>query len=174
MRMRAAGAVGVAVVAVAGLMLVGCAPTGHSCPAIGWTNTVAVQLEGDDAALDRVVEVRLCDDVGCSTPLLSTPPPLEPITPLSSVPLSPVPGEPSAEADHAPSYTAYAAGRDSWKVDLGMSSPGSVQLIAFDADGVPLGEAPATLRWVRVGGTAECGGPMQADAVELPVATPAG
>lgn len=106
-------------------------------------------VEGVDAALDRVVEVQLCDDTGCSTPKGTTAP------------------------DEPPYYVAYPSGAGSWMVDVLMSAPGTADVRAFDAEGVVLGEVSTTLTWVRVGGSAECGGPMQTDPVVLPVAVPA-
>ncbi|WP_157127229.1 hypothetical protein [Cnuibacter physcomitrellae] len=173
MRMRAGA---VAATATAAVVLVGCAPLVKACPDIGWINTVTVQLEGDDNALARVAEVQLCDEVGCSAPLLSTPLPLEPLT---TVPPGVDVDDPSTwpQPTSVPGgplyYNAYASGRDSWMVDVGMSAPETAEVRAFDAQGAVLGEVSATLQWVRVGGSAECGGPMQADPVVLPIAPPA-
>lgn len=46
---------------VAAMILTGCVH--FACPAIGWMNTLTIELDGDAAAVDRV---QLCTDVASS------------------------------------------------------------------------------------------------------------
>ena len=50
---------------------------------------------------------------------------------------------------------------DTWTFTL-FSSPRSVMLRALDEDGDPVARTEVDVGWERVGGTAECGGPMEA------------
>jgi hypothetical protein len=50
---------------------------------------------------------------------------------------------------------------------FGFATPDSVTLVVRDAAGV-LAEHEADLDWTRVGGSAECGGPSEADAIVVP------
>ena len=50
---------------------------------------------------------------------------------------------------------------DTWTFTL-FSSPRSIMLRALDDDGDTLARTEVDVGWVRVGGTAECGGPMEA------------
>ena len=67
-------------------------------------------------------------------------------------------------------------GPDEWRapltgtataVQLGMTAPESVVVTVADAAGAELARVAADLDWVRVGGSAECGGPSEA-AVAVP------
>lgn len=136
------------------LVLIGCdAFPEAACPAIGWLNTVDVQLEGSVDQLERVASVELCDDRGCSTSE-SQPVPPSPIA---------VPGTVS------PYYRAESNGRGRWSVDVGMAAPDNVTVRAFALDSTLLGEVEADLAWIRVGGSEQCGGPMSTDPLALPL-----
>jgi hypothetical protein len=50
-----------------------------------------------------------------------------------------------------------------------MSAPKAVTVRASSADGTVLAERKVTLEWTRVGGTEQCGGPMEAPVVRLRV-----
>ncbi|GAB6937312.1 hypothetical protein ACQP60_10265 [Isoptericola variabilis] len=52
---------------------------------------------------------------------------------------------------------------DTWTFTL-FSSPRSITLRALNDDGDVLARTEVDVGWVRVGGTAECGGPMEAHA----------
>lgn len=138
MRRRRAG-----IVVVAGLVsltgLAGCAP--FACPAIGWSNTLVAQLDGDTSA---VAHVQLCTDDGCA--------PVEggdPSGPLGSVQLE-----------------AQDAG--SWTFSIGMDRPDQVTVRTLAADGTVLSDTEVAPAWVRVGGSEQCGGPGEATVTVRP------
>lgn len=108
------------------------------CPAIGWSNQLRVHLAGDIAAVDRV---SFCAGAECTPP-----PPTSPATPMPGF-----------------DGSATRAG-DVWTLQLGMTTPRSGRLAAYDSDGAQLLERRVALSWKRVGGTAACGGPERADA----------
>src|SRR3712207_3397892 len=82
----------------------GCATPGV-CPAIGWSNSAAVVLEGP---VDGVAKVQFCPDGTCSiTPQPGTAPKTT-ITPGASIPgkaepaVPATPGTPVGDAEHSP------------------------------------------------------------------------
>ena len=132
MRRRRAG-----IVAVAGLVtvigLTGCVP--FACPAIGWSNTLTVQLDGDTTAVDQV---QLCTEEGCA---------------------------PASDADPSGSLgwiTVEDTDGESWTFSLGMSRLEQVTVRTLAADGTVLSDTDVTPEWVRVGGSEQCGGPGEA------------
>lgn len=113
--------------------LTGCTPL--ACPAIGWSNIVTVQLRGDTSS---VAQVQLCVDGACG--------PAEDVDmtgPLGMVSLS----------DHEGGAWAF-------HVDMGFPSEFTVRSLA--ADGSVLSDSEVAPEWVRVGGSAHCGGPAEA------------
>ncbi|MCZ2812738.1 hypothetical protein O2W15_14970 [Modestobacter sp. VKM Ac-2979] len=115
-------------------------PVGQACPAIGWSNGLTVELADGWPAADAV-------RVECTSPC------------------GPVAMAPSAEEPDA--FTVPLAGGTAsvpiTSVPI-MGAPGSVTVAVLAADGAPLGRADLDLDWVRVGGSAECGGPHEATA----------
>jgi plasmid stability protein len=135
---RRAGLVAVAGL-VAAMWLTGCAPS--ACPAIGWSNTLTVQLDGDASAVDQV---QLCTDDGCA--------PAEEFDP--SGPLGQV--------------TVEGSDGDSWTFSLGMTRPEQLTVRALAADGTVLSDTQVSPEWVRVGGSEQCGGPGKATVAVQP------
>jgi hypothetical protein len=133
-------------VALAGLLtLVGCDAGGPpaACPAIGWSNTVTVELAGDWPAVDGgSVRLACSSPCGCYVRLDEDP------APVVQVPL-PLGRSPSVE------------------FGLLMTTPASAVVTVLGADGAVLAEVDTDLDWVRVGGSEECGGPHEAT-VEVP------
>lgn len=131
------------IVAVAGLVtvmcLTGCAP--FACSAIGWSNTLTVQLEGDTTAVDQV---QLCTDDGCA--------------PAEDADLSGPLGFVSVEAQDG----------DSWTFSVGMDRLERFTVRALAADGTVLSDTEVAPEWVRVGGSAQCGGPGEATVAVRP------
>ena len=120
------------------LAVAGCgAGDGAVCPAIGYSSTLVVELdEGWPEQPGRSVRV------DCAEPC--------PPDPLSTV----APGD---------ERTVELIGRSatvSW-----FDGVDSVVVSVLDVDGTPLAEVESELDWVRVGGTAECGGPMSATVI---------
>lgn len=131
MRRRRAG-----IVAVAGLVtvmgLTGCVP--FACPAIGWTNALTVQLDGNASAVNQV---QLCTEAGCA------PAEDESVTgPLGLV---------AVEAQNGDAWT--------FAVD-GLPDTFTVRTLA--ADGTVLSDTEVTPEWDRIGGSEQCGGPSEA------------
>ena len=128
---RRAGIVAVAVL-VTVMGLTGC--VSFACPAIGWTNALTVQLDGDTSAVDQV---QLCTDDGCA------PVGDEDITgPLGLV-------------------TAEKKTDDAWTFAVdGLPDTFTVRTLA--ADGTMLSDTEVTPEWDRIGGSEQCGGPSEA------------
>lgn len=122
--------------AVAGLVtamgLTGCVP--FACPAIGWTNTPTVELDGDTAT---VAQVQLCTDAGCA--------------PADDVDMT------------GPLGLISVADRDgdTWTFSVD-SLPDTFTVRTLAADGTVLSDTEVTPEWERVGGSAQCGGPGEA------------
>jgi len=179
------------VAVAAGLIwaLTGCVTSGV-CPAIGWGSSVVIELVGPTNDVDSV---RLCVDGHCTTgpqalpdePLVvatvdpsiyATIAPRDP----SEIPTDPsaipaVPFELSAPEYPAPSDESYLIGgfaeqvdNNTWRIDMYMGAAGEVTVQALSADGSVLAETVTELEFVRVGGTAGCGGPTRAE-VELAI-----
>lgn len=133
------------IVTVAGLIAVlglsGCVsiPFG-ACPAIGWLNTLTVALDGDTAAVDQV---QLCTEAGCA--------------PASDVDMTGPLGLITV-ADHD---------GDTWTFSVD-SLPDTFTVRTLAADGTALSDTEVTPEWVRVGGSAQCGGPHEATVTVQP------
>ena len=120
------------IVAVTVMGLTGCVP--FACPAIGWTNALTVQLDGNTSAVDQV---QLCTEAGCA------PVEDENVTgPLGLV-------------------TVEAQNSDAWMFSVdGLPDTFAVRTLA--ADGTMLSNTEVTPEWDRVGGSEQCGGPSEA------------
>ena len=114
------------------ILVSGCGTT--MCPAIGWFNTVNVQLDVSDAA-----RIELCAEAKCTSH-----------------------GD-HQDAQESTPYSVERVSESSWKVRLGMSTPDHAVIRAFSPSDHLLARERVTLDWARVGGTEECGGPHQAD-----------
>ncbi|RLQ81381.1 hypothetical protein D9V28_13555 [Mycetocola zhadangensis] len=162
---------------------------GFACPAVGYISSVKIELGGN---ADDVVEVRLCDDDGtCSAPRLDLTPveeaPLEVIEPdqlaeqlAEQQAKSPAEQQvdPRTEQQVEPSpmptrvevlYFATKVNDNSWSVEMPFGVPDDVVVTAYRVDGMVAGETSLTLDWKRVGGSAQCGGPMEAGPVEIDI-----
>lgn len=130
-------------VAVAGLVtamgLTGCVP--FACPAIGWSNTFTVQLDGDTLAVDQV---QLCTDDGCA--------PAEDVDPTGPL------GFVSVEDQDG----------DSWTFSVGMNRLEQVTVRTLAGDGTVFSDTEVTPEWMRVGGSEQCGGPGEATVTVRP------
>ncbi|MBP2456507.1 hypothetical protein ABID70_002030 [Clavibacter michiganensis] len=130
----------------------GCASSGNACPAIAWANQAEIRLTGSAQAVERVAWVELCDDSACSRSAED-------------------PRDPDADG-RLPmdlTYEAVRSSPDVWTMQLVMSAPDAVALTAYAADASVLATADVDLEWTRVGGDAQCGGPGEADPVDLPI-----
>jgi len=180
---RRSGAVLGGLLAVA--VLSGCSfETFTACPAVGYGSTLHVHVAGDGTDIG---EVRVCDPEGaCSAPsprirpVETAEPPIEPATPSTTTAGPGLPatdpglgipqpdGFPDAVEVEAP--LAYAqGGGNRWWFDFVLGGPPRVTVTALAFDGSVLAEIASDLVWQRVGGTAECGGPMQAGPIILEV-----
>lgn len=139
-----------------------------ACPAIAWSNSLTVSLDG---AVENVSRVEFCAEDVCSVradgPVRvpetvvspgSVPPP------ATTLPLTPAPG-PSA-----PPYSPFTVSRAddrTWTVNLLMQAPKTATITAYSADGGVLARRDVELGWTRVGGSEACGGPGTAGPVRL-------
>lgn len=129
---RAAAAIATAVLLVA---LPGCAT---ACPAIGWINSVTV----DVGAVDGVEDLQFCIDDECS-PRTSEAPPTGSVSTMLQ-----------ADRDG-----------DEWTLRLDMTAPETVVIRLFGADGALLQESEHALDWTPP--TGECGGASTAPPIVL-------
>jgi len=128
-----------AAVLVTALGLTGCVPS--ACPAIGWSDSVTVRLDEDSATVARV---QLCTDDGCA------------------------PAEHPDSAGPVESVSVASQDADAWTFSVDMSFPREFTVRALAADGTVISDTERAPEWVRVGGSARCGGPSRATvAVEL-------
>ncbi len=149
----------------------GCAlGPGTACPAVGYTNTVELRLEGAEA--DRVARIAYCSGAGC-TP--TTAPSLAPSddAPLApsdaaaaprpgvATPAAPPTGTPGPAA---PLFPATEHDGDVWRIVGIADAPAQARVALLDERGGTLRTAEVTLRWTRVGGSEQCGGPSTARA----------
>ncbi|MCL9663625.1 hypothetical protein L2091_00080 [Curtobacterium albidum] len=165
------GTTGVATAsAVLVLVATGCAGIGPTaCTAIGWSNTVAVEIPGSADPASGVAGVVVCQGVDC-TPGETTPPVL-PTAPGDATPGGPPAGIPSSDAsvptDDAVRSLVFPTATpdgDVWSVPTtGTDERGRVAVIGA-ADRV-LVERDVRFTWVRHGGSEQCGGPSTAQVV---------
>ena len=130
-RVKISGVLGTATL----LALTGCAPPPVACPAIGWINSLTVELVGDTSS---VAAVQLCTPHGCA---------------------------PSPDLDPSSSWALVALtdrDGDSWSFSTDMSAPDELVVKTLTADGVVLSEESVAPDWTRVGGSEQCGGPSEA------------
>lgn len=128
-----------AVVLAAVALATGCnAGPSTACPAIGWGSRLVVEL-GDGWPGAGAVRLECPSWCGLA--------------------VDPVDDGPDAVTVQLTGSTAY--------VPFMMAAPEDVIVTVLAADGTVLSTAEVELDWVRVGGSAECGGPTEAT-VEIP------
>lgn len=140
------------------------------CPAIGWSNSVTVVLDGP---VDAVAKVQFCPDGVCSdTPQPSTAPkstitPSEDSLPGQAATAAPAsPGTPASGTVYG-IYTGRKIDQRTWQFITPMSAPKKATVKALDALGQVLAQRNVELTWTRVGGTEQCGGPSTAGPITL-------
>ncbi|MGF0118682.1 hypothetical protein ACQFYA_20515 [Promicromonospora sp. Marseille-Q5078] len=104
----------------------------QACPAIGYSSLLAVTMTGETLEVD-LVQVRDSDRWQ--------------------------PPAPGSEDATAPSLMTSRDG-DTWTFTL-VYPPNPIALRALDDAGDVIARTEVDVHWVRVGGTAECGGPME-------------
>ncbi len=124
-----------AVVLLSALGLSSCSGSAQACTAIGWSNALIVQFEGESA---EVSDLELCADPNCSSEDAGR------SAELTMVELSPREGP-----------------DDPWRFILsGGLDPLYVRVLG--AEGAVLTVTPIEPDWIRVGGSERCGGPHEA------------
>ena len=146
-----------------GSMLGGCslAPQ-FACPAIGWINTATVVLEGP---VQKAQTVELCVEGICSV-MADQPQQLdEPLEVATAIP------QETALPAAQPVTPPFASKVDdhTWTFDLMMGAPKVVTVRALSADDTTLAEREVKLSWKRVGGSEQCGGPVQTPPIVLSI-----
>jgi len=124
-----------ALVAGATFALTGCTSLPSACSAVGWSNSLTVELEGDTSG---VSQVQLCTEDGCA-PARD----IDPSGPLGQI-----------------SVARQAGG--TWSFSTGMTNLDALTVRTIAADGAVISETEVTPEWVRVGGSEQCGGPGKA------------
>jgi hypothetical protein len=157
-------------VALLGILTSGTAAcsTPNVCPAIGWSNSATVILDGE---VEAVHVVEFCDEGSCS--VLPSEAPRGSMKSLSPAP-GPTAGAPVPTATAAPpqihrQYIGRKVDGRTWQFSALMSSPERVTVRALSANGEVLAERDVDLEWKRIGGSAECGGPATAGPINLAV-----
>ena len=134
--MRTTGRRRPGLVTVTGLVtmmgLTGCVPV--ACPAVAWTNTLTVQLDGDASGVNQI---QLCTEAGCA----------------------PVGGENTTGPLGL--VTVERQTSDAWTFSVD-GVPDSFTVRTLAADGTVLSDTEVIPEWVRIGGSAQCGGPSEA------------
>lgn len=159
---------------IGALLLTGCST---ACTAVGWIDSVTVNLAGDTAAVHRV---QLCVQGTCSQDgvVPSAPETLHTVRPVPerSVPElsagAATPAEPPAGAvptsapelsgpqpTSGPVLSGQRAGDTAWEFQVLGEHPQDVTVRVLDAEGGVLAEQDASLDWKRTGGSERCGGP---------------
>lgn len=129
----------------------------NACPAIGWVNSVSIEVEGDAGAVQRL---ELCADGSCSTRAADEKSGFNPVDP-------PFPSASAADPSSDAGLGAGAADANTWEFFVDMSAPDSVMVRAWAASGEILAEQDFPLDWKRVGGSERCGGPMSTPPLRL-------
>jgi hypothetical protein len=154
------------------LGLVSCA-TPSVCPAIAWSNSLTVALDG---AVESVGVVEFCVEDTCSVPAPRPAPSgrasqIPRTTPDEAAvpPLSPEVATPSVSPRTPSPFIASKADDRTWRFQLMMRTPERAVIRARSAEGQILAEREVPLNWTRVGGSGQCGGPSTAAPVTLTV-----
>jgi hypothetical protein len=148
------------VAAVAAFLSAACTP--YVCPAIGWSSSLSVELEGDT---HLVSEVQACHKGECSRPTDFQADPIDSYRPFD--PDRPARSSSVPTATFEPSlYYSTRIDDSTWAISF-LSAPDTITLRALAANGTVLAEEQVELNWTRVGGTERCGGPLEADPIVL-------
>lgn len=149
------------------VLLVGLAATGCSievgCPAIGWSNSVNIHLNGNAG---EVAGFEVCADSDCVTwPALQE----GPDEPLKLLTLDQLSSYSPAPASVPAPFSISRVDEWNWQISLAMTTPDKLTVHALSATGQVLAEKVSTLEWLRVGGSERCGGPGEAGPVNLDI-----
>ena len=118
------------------IALTACAPL--ACPAIGWSNTLTVQVDGGSSA---ITDIQLCVDGECA--------PTKDVDPTGAL------GQISL---------AFQVGQ-TWTFSTGMTALDHFIVRTLQSDGSVLAETEFTPEWVPKDATRQCGGPASATVV---------
>ena len=117
------------------MTLTGCAPAPVACPAIGWVNSLTVEVTGQTSSVERV---QLCTQEGCA---------------------------PGRDVDSSSPLSLIAVTEregNTWTFATDMLSLEEVTIRALGSDGSIVSEESVRPDWKRVGGSEQCGGPSTA------------
>lgn len=153
----------------------GCSVPATPCPAIGWSNSATVILQGP---VETVGSVEFCAEGTCSAPApkptaapKTTVTPEAPLTPGQGEPGAPAtPGTPESTSKHS-QYIGRKVDDRTWQFSAVMTAPKRATVRALSAGGELLAERDVDLAWTRVGGSAQCGGPATAGPLVLSLPT---
>lgn len=153
------------------LATTGCAGIGPTaCTAMGWSDTVLVEVPGSADPASGVVDVVVCQGTGC-TPGEPSPPVL-PTVPGDATPGAPPVGAPSSDAlgptdDDVRSLVFPTATPDGdvWSVPTTTGTDDRGRVAVLGVEGRVLVERDVRFTWVRHGGSEQCGGPSTARVV---------
>lgn len=152
---------------VAASAVAACAPSGDViCSAVGWSNTLEVELEGERQAVDAVALVRVCvgadcvDADGADPPQQEEPEASEDHTTYERV--DQIPPETPAARSEIPMTTLTGTNEGGGRWNLGGVDRGSGDTYVvwtYAADGGRLDSSEVVPTWQRIGGSEACGGP---------------
>lgn len=133
------------------------------CSAIGWINTVDVQLRGN---VGEVAAVEMCVDEVCasSVALEQSDEQLHILTPEELSSYSPTPTVIPTSL-----FSISQLDDENWRITLDLGAPETITLRALSVAGDVLVEESFPLEWQRVGGSEQCGGPEHAGPVALDI-----
>ena len=120
---------------VALVAMTGCTPGTVDCPAIGWINTLTVEVTGQ---VPLVRSIQLCTKEGCAPGV-----DLDPSSPLNLIQLIGQEGQ-------------------RWSFATDMLPLEELTVRTLDVDGAVSSETVVTPEWKRIGGSEACGGPSTA------------
>lgn len=162
----------VLLVLILAISAAGCSTPG-ACPAIGWSNSATVVLDGP---VDAVGTVQFCPEGICSVTPQPTTAPQVTITPgVSSIPgealtaTPPTTGTPVGESAYSP-YSGKKVDARTWQFSDPMNAPKRATIRALTAEGEVLAERDVDLTWTRVAGSEQCGGPATTGPITLSLA----
>lgn len=170
---------GLTVALLTAVALTGCTSL-NACPAIGWFNTIEVNLTGN---ADDVASLELCANGECAASITArgeTDEPLRLVTQdlaeLQTAPPEFPTASPRSSQTDSPAPTALPlmfsivrVDERLWRISLDMAVPHRLAVRALSSTGDVLIERDVVLDWRRVGGSERCGGPAEAGPVSLDI-----
>ncbi|MCC9068037.1 hypothetical protein [Arthrobacter cryoconiti] len=149
---------------LASLALEGCA-TPVMCPAIGWINTIDVNLTGNVA---DIASLELCVDGVCAASSTVQQIPVESLRRATLVPTGPA-SAPTGLTTVPLNFSINRIDQRTWRASMSMAAPATLTLRALSSAHNVLVEREIALEWRRMGGSEQCGGPSEVGPITLDI-----